>query len=277
MKDIAYGISEDIGWRSRMENAHAVVCSEEQNFCLAAVFDGHLDPRAAQAAAEVLPRFVEGSCLDESEKPEGPRRSYGEMINQACLKTDEYIIKKGIRSGTTAGVLVIAGEEFWAANSGDTRVIIESDAGGVVLTQDHRPDLPAERARIESQGGRVIELDVPRVEGDLALSRALGDVYFKPYVTPLPRIVYGLLGRENRFAVVACDGVWVSLSTEEACSIVRNAPTPQKAAELIQQEAFWGGSDDNISVIVLDLEKYIGQLPREKMSILNITDTAAPD
>lgn len=48
------------------------------------------------------------------------------------------------------------------------------------LTRDHHPDRDDERARVESAGGYVLEwAGVSRVNGELAVSRALGDVPFK--------------------------------------------------------------------------------------------------
>lgn len=48
------------------------------------------------------------------------------------------------------------------------------------LTRDHRPDRDEERKRVEAAGGYVMEwAGVPRVNGQLAISRAIGDLYFK--------------------------------------------------------------------------------------------------
>lgn len=48
------------------------------------------------------------------------------------------------------------------------------------LTRDHHPDRDDERMRVETAGGYVLELGgVPRVNGQLAISRAIGDVSFK--------------------------------------------------------------------------------------------------
>lgn len=48
------------------------------------------------------------------------------------------------------------------------------------LTRDHHPDRDDERSRVESAGGYVLEwAGVSRVNGELAVSRALGDVPFK--------------------------------------------------------------------------------------------------
>lgn len=48
------------------------------------------------------------------------------------------------------------------------------------LTRDHHPDRDDERIRVETAGGYVLELGgVARVNGQLAISRAIGDVSFK--------------------------------------------------------------------------------------------------
>lgn len=47
------------------------------------------------------------------------------------------------------------------------------------LTRDHHPDREDERARIEASGGFVRVWGVPRVNGILAMSRAIGDVLLK--------------------------------------------------------------------------------------------------
>lgn len=52
------------------------------------------------------------------------------------------------------------------------------------LTRDHHPDRDDERMRVETAGGYVLELGgVPRVNGQLAISRAIGDVSFKRSVS----------------------------------------------------------------------------------------------
>lgn len=48
------------------------------------------------------------------------------------------------------------------------------------LTRDHRPDRNDEKFRVENAGGYVIEWSgVSRVNGRLAVSRAIGDVSYK--------------------------------------------------------------------------------------------------
>lgn len=60
----------------------------------------------------------------------------------------------------------------------------------VPLSRDHKPTLKDERDRIEAAGGWV---EFNRVNGHLALSRALGDFMFKRnnHMSPQKQIVTG--------------------------------------------------------------------------------------
>lgn len=58
------------------------------------------------------------------------------------------------------------------------------------LTRDHHPDREDERARIEASGGSIIVWGVPRVNGILAMSRSIGDVYLKRSVFQPRQILF---------------------------------------------------------------------------------------
>ncbi|KAI5414395.1 hypothetical protein KIW84_040047 [Lathyrus oleraceus] len=51
------------------------------------------------------------------------------------------------------------------------------------LTRDHHPDREDKRTRVEAAGGQVLNWGgLPRVNGQLAITRAIGDVLFKRYL-----------------------------------------------------------------------------------------------
>ncbi|GJN12083.1 hypothetical protein PR202_ga30328 [Eleusine coracana subsp. coracana] len=83
--------------------------------------------------------------------------------------------------GSTAVVAVIVGGRVVVANCGDSRAVLCQgelvDTPPVPLSQDHKPDRPDERARIESVGGQVIHNNGWRVRGILAMSRALESAF----------------------------------------------------------------------------------------------------
>jgi serine/threonine protein phosphatase PrpC len=272
MMNITYGISEKAGYRSRMEDAHAIYRDADRKFFAAEIYDGHGGREAAEIASSMLTPYFMNAWTKESEKPSNDRRSECQLLREAYLSIDAHLVEKDNRSGTTAANLYIIGDRFLSANAGDTRVMIGTRKGFSFLTKDHKPDLPEEKARIERLGGRVLSYGAARVEGILAMSRALGDTGLKPYVSSEPRIVEGFLGKENDYAILACDGVWDVLAADDVMRIVHTVIDPGKASEEISTKALDCGSTDNITVIVLDLREYTKGLKRKRVEITGIVD-----
>ncbi len=272
--DISWGISEEIGFRPTMEDEHAFYEDPSRFFFSAEIYDGHGGRQPAQIAAEMLTPWFLHAWARQEERPLRERRDEADILREAYLAVDEHLVGRRVQAGTCAVQLYIIGERFLAANVGDSRVIIGTDRGTAVLTDDHKPDATAERFRIEALGGSVVTLGVPRVEGILAISRALGDACLKPYVSAEPRIAEGLLGSENDVAVLACDGVWDVLSPGEVVDAARRGGTPVESAEEISHTALDRGSTDNITVIVLNLRKYTSCLKNRKMVIRKVYDRA---
>ncbi len=273
--NILYGIADDIGFRPSMEDAHAVWDIEEEGLFSAEVYDGHAGSIAAHAASEMLtPQFLSLLRAERTKSPDD-RKLDRELLREAYLTTDQYILNRGTQSGTAVATLHIFGDRFIAANAGDARVVMGTEDGAMQLTLDHKPHLPEERSRIEASGGRVMFYDVPRVQGILAMSRALGDPGLRPYVSAEPRVIEGLLASSNDFAVVACDGVWDVLTPDDVIGIVRKVGDAQRAAERVVADALAAGSTDNVTVIVLDLREQTRHLARETMEILAVLDRAS--
>ena len=75
-------------------------------------------------------------------------------------------------TGTTACVVFVTNTHIFCANSGDSRAVLCQKGNAIALSEDHKPNNPGEKARIQKAGHFVNE---ERVDGELALSRALGD------------------------------------------------------------------------------------------------------
>ena len=141
-------------------------------------------------------------------------------------------------------------------NCGDQRAVICRRGQAHPLTKDHKPESDSEMNRINLSGGFVAESR--RVNGLLALSRAIGDISVQPHVTFEPDIMVVELTEHDEFVILACDGVWDVLSNEQAVFLVQAETSPSRAANRIREYAYSLGSTDNISVIVYQLK------PRER-------------
>lgn len=97
-------------------------------------------------------------------------------------------------------------------NAGDSRTVLGIKGRAKPLSFDHKPQNEGEKARICAAGGFV---DFGRVNGNLALSRAIGDFEFKKsadlppeqqIVTAFPDVTVHEIGPDDEFVVLACDG-----------------------------------------------------------------------
>ena len=79
-------------------------------------------------------------------------------------------------AGCTSTVVLLTKNEVYCANAGDSRTVLASRGNAKDLSIDHKPDNPNELARIQNAGNFVQE---GRINGRLALSRALGDFEYK--------------------------------------------------------------------------------------------------
>ena len=126
-------------------------------------------------------------------------------------------------TGCTATVVLMNATHIYCANAGDSRTVLARSSGAQMcfpLSDDHKPDNAEEKARIEAAGGFVEE---NRVNGSLNLSRSLGDFEYKssdvPYtqqmVTCDPEIRTVQRQAIDQFIILACDGIWDCLTSEE--------------------------------------------------------------
>lgn len=79
-------------------------------------------------------------------------------------------------AGCTATTLLITPTEIICANAGDSRTVLSIGKKAEPMSEDHKPDDVNERKRIYNANGFVED---GRVNGMLALSRALGDFEYK--------------------------------------------------------------------------------------------------
>jgi serine/threonine protein phosphatase PrpC len=102
--DIRYGVAEDIGLRDAMEDSYAI-WDMATEFFGAEVFDGHAGNSAATLAAEFLMLYFLSEYRHTREDAAVPRRPVPELIREAYLATDRYIVGRGVESGTAAATI----------------------------------------------------------------------------------------------------------------------------------------------------------------------------
>ncbi|MFS7975760.1 putative protein-serine/threonine phosphatase, protein kinase CMGC-GSKL family [Helianthus anomalus] len=134
------------------------------------------------------------------------------------------------------------------------------------LTRDHHPDRVDERSRVEAAGGYVLEWGgVSRVNGHLAVSRAIGDLPFKSFgVISVPEVTdWQPLTANDSYLVAASDGVLEKLGPQDVCDLFWELDThaplelhyspscSYSLADCIVDTALEKGSMDNVAAVVV--------------------------
>uniref|UniRef100_A0A0N5BB98 protein-serine/threonine phosphatase n=1 Tax=Strongyloides papillosus TaxID=174720 RepID=A0A0N5BB98_STREA len=176
----------------------------------------------------------------------------------------------GLDSGTTACVVVIHKENIIVANAGDSRAVLCRDGKAIELSFDHKPEDESEKSRIVKAGG-TISAD-GRVNGGLNLSRALGDHNYKQnhelpledqMISAKPDIIEDKITDQDNFLVIACDGIWNSMSSQEVVDFVKDLwgkETLKQICDKIMANCLADNTDgdgtgcDNMTVIIIDLK-----------------------
>lgn len=184
-----------------------------------------------------------------------------------------------VYSGSTAVTLIKQGSDLIIANVGDSRAVLgvqlDSSVLALQLTTDLTPNLPKEAERIRHSKGRVLAMRkepfVKRVwlphenSPGLAMSRAFGDYIVKNYgVISVPEVTHRRISKNDKFVVLATDGVWDVLSNEQVVRIVDSCPVRSHAAQAVVDTAVsaWkvtypDAKVDDCAVVCLFLDSFM--------------------
>lgn len=285
------------GYRINMEDAHILQCKlsdKNPNAGLFAVFDGHggenasifmskrlteevakLDDPHSHAALTRVVADLDKEFLMTDDKENGStclfavveQVSGGAAAPAASPKKKKSGAKKKKKTKSISGTLDLKTTKRFKitiANVGDSRaILLKADGKSISLTNDHKPDNELEKERIQAAGGFV---RASRVDGQLAMSRAIGDYQYKsnPSLTPTNQKV--ICTPEFSTAEAApgdvlllfCDGIVEQLTNEEVSAYVyEKLPERKDALDVLSglmDLSLEKGSKDNMSVMAIFFE-----------------------
>uniref|UniRef100_A0A8C7XZ27 Protein phosphatase 1G n=1 Tax=Oryzias sinensis TaxID=183150 RepID=A0A8C7XZ27_9TELE len=181
----------------------------------------------------------DSSELEEEDTEEGEEDTEEEEEEEMCVPGMDGKEEPGADSGTTAVVALIRGKQLIVANAGDSRCVVSERGKAVDMSYDHKPEDELELARIKNAGGKVT-MD-GRVNGGLNLSRAIGDHFYKrndalppeeQMISAMPDVKVLTLNEDHDFMVIACDGIWNVLSSQEVVDFISERLKPDEGGEV---------------------------------------------
>lgn len=245
---LRYGCCTDPGLREYMEDF--VLCEGDcpkEGAQLYAIFDGHGGVHAAEFVHKCIARDLRMNCRAFDISVEGQLQL---AIEKVFTSIHADLSQWCIYTGTTACLAVINDGLLTVANVGDTRCVLCINGKHERISFDHKPTLGKEMEYIVKNGGSVSE---GRLNGKLAVSRALGDGSMGKALNPRPDCYQIRLTKEHKFIIIASDGLWDCVSDEEAVEIVIRERVSDRAAMTLKDLSLKRGSTDNISILVIPL------------------------
>jgi len=240
---LRFGVSSMQGWRVEMEDAHLTdigLPGSLKDWSAFAVFDGHAGGQVSEYCAKnLIDAIISNDDFPSSHISAGESNAPSIEVLRAALRTGFLQIDDNLRkrpatisgedsSGSTAVCTFVTPSHIVFANCGDSRAVLSRGGKMVSATVDHKPSNPGELTRIEKAGGSVM---MQRINGSLAVSRALGDFDYKnvtgrkpceQLVSPEPELTVVERNDDDEFLALACDGIWDVMSNDELCDFIRN-------------------------------------------------------
>lgn len=267
------GWAEDQGRRPEMEDGFVFVdqFGGRPSSAFFGVYDGH----GGRAVVDYVTRELHENVLKELRKT----ASVPDALLNAFGTTDDDMQRSGIVvSGCTACCCLLQEERharvIYTAHLGDSRAVLARSGVATRLTSmtDHKATDPLEIKRVIEAGGHIMN---DRVNGMLAMTRALGDHILKMPVLPndvisnVPDITSTDLTAQDSYIILACDGLWDVCNDQEAVDLVSGSlrelipyekqleaegrSKSEILARMLVEESLQRGSNDNISCVLIFL------------------------
>eukprot|EP00727_Mastigamoeba_balamuthi_P001979 m51a1_g11779 hypothetical protein (1094) ;mRNA; r:284242-288790 len=262
----AFCCIEDLAERAAAEGVQMASETPPRGVRFFGVFDGHGGvATSAYASQHMWQNVVRSAAFAAGDYAKALEEGFHET--EAALEP-HLVAVDGMGSGACAVTAIVADGKVYVANVGDSRCVVARGGDGnpaaVAMSTDHKATEPTENRRLKDAGALV---HMNRLLGVLAVSRSLGDFEIKKaardqsdptksVLIPTPEIRVRDVQEGDRYLILASDGVWDAVSSDNAAELVicavEDVPSIKAAAEKLVETAA-KTSDDDITAIVVPL------------------------
>ena len=258
----AYNENPNLEHRKEMEDFHYIkaLLNKKISCSYFGLFDGHSGKEVGVYLMENLHKII-NQKLKESNDIDKIDVLKNIVIN-SFEQVDKDINSKNFKNetGSTGTVLLLfkdtnspSGKSILCANVGDSKAYLITKDEMRLITKDHKCSDQTEVKRIRDNGGVVFR---ERVFGTLMLTRSFGDKEMKKYgVLATPDIYVKNIESGDLFVVIASDGVWDVVEENEILQMAKEGISSSDFSKKIVGLAKERDTHDNISCIVVKLNK----------------------
>ena len=247
---VSYSYQEDknLKYRQSMEDIGVTLpnLTNDYKTSLFGIFDGHGGNDVVKYIKDRIPEIIKKNLNDLYPIEQCFINSFNKIDEELKFYDSEY-------TGSTATLVLIQDNKIYCANVGDSRAYIIYDNFIKQITTDHKCSIPEEAERIIKSGGKITK---NRVQGQLVLSRSLGDLYCKKYgVINLPDITINKIDYNMKYIIIASDGIWDVVDEKTVLNMSKMKKNADNFCKDLVKLAIEKESKDNISCIVISFEK----------------------
>ena len=276
----SYNEYANIPFRKSMEDYHCIkknlLKSNSIIFSYFSIFDGHSGNEVALFLSKNLHKIISRQLtnlkLDSTDiniNIESFNNNIISLVKKSFEIADEEIIKdlsSNNEVGSTGTIVLLYkiknsqnindySRYVVCSNIGDSKGYILTRNNFIQITKEHKCNDIKEVERIKKMGGIVFS---NRVFGTLMLTRSFGDKEMKKYgVISTPDCYCHKIRDEDLYIVIASDGIWDSVCEEELMQMGGEKLSSDDFSKNLIKLARDKGTRDNISCIVIKLNKDI--------------------
>jgi len=240
----SYQEDKNLKYRQSMEDIGVTIpnLTNDYKTSLFGIFDGHGGNDVVKYIKDRIPEIIKKNLNDLYPIEQCFINSFNKIDEELKFYDSEY-------TGSTATIVLIQDNKIYCANVGDSRAYIIYDNYIKKITVDHKCSVPEEAERIIKAGGKITK---NRVQGQLVLSRSLGDLYVKKYgVINLPDISINTIDYNIKYVVIASDGIWDVVDEKTVLNMSKMKKNADDFCKDLVKLAIEKESKDNISCIVI--------------------------
>ena len=240
----SYQEDKNLKYRQSMEDIGVTIpnLTNDYKTSLFGIFDGHGGNDVVKYIKDRIPEIIKKNLNDLYPIEQCFINSFNKIDEELKFYDSEY-------TGSTATIVLIQDNKIYCANVGDSRAYIIYDNYIKKITVDHKCSVPEEAERIIKDGGKITK---NRVQGQLVLSRSLGDLYVKKYgVINLPDISTNTIDYNIKYVIIASDGIWDVVDEKTVLNMSKMKKNADDFCKDLVKLAIEKESKDNISCIVI--------------------------
>jgi len=249
-----------------MQDKYKVRTSDRNDPTFFGVYDGHSTHVIAELLASKLDEYILENFRVKSDLDSAIKHGFSSIESEVISSLQD----QKLRGGSTALCNILYNQKIYSANLGDSQSYVIRGREVISLSNSHDFLNEAERLYVEQKGGVLLK---NRLEGELAISRSIGDVNFKEFMNSEPEIMVYDITEEDEYLILCSDGFWNGMSPSQCVEKIEEFRRSENYSTELKNLGHFLVDEakanikikkDNMTLIIVDLKEFA---PKNKKKV----------